>query len=204
MLAWTVDSDRLQAQVAGIQPSLNAEVLFGIVQSMSANAARTPATKRRSGGIRESQGRQGADPELLAWVERETARRSREENPDHPAQLRPLEDFNDEYADTSKYRSVNQKRTGRESGTLAGLVIGDCCGWPEPPSSKEVYEAMRAERPTDRQESMIDVVLRAEFETLFSAWMEGAFTWRQVARAVRERTWLEPEQIRAINTTASS
>ena len=171
---------------------------------MSANAAGTPATNRRSAGSRGSQERRGADPELLAWVERETARRSREENPDYPAQLRPLEDFSDDYADPSKYESVNQKRTGPKSATLAGLIIGDCCGWPEPPSSKEVYEAMRTERRTDRQESMIDMVLRADFETLFGAWMESAFTWRQVARAVRERTWLEPEQIRAINTTASS
>lgn len=144
------------------------------------------------------------DRELLRWVHEETARRSREENPERPARLRPLEDFSDEYADPTRYKTVDQERVGRNSRTIRGLIIGDCCGWPKRPTSDEVYEAMRAESPTDLQQSMINMVLRADFETLFAGWMEGAFTWRQVARAMGRRTWSDPQQIRAINTTANT
>lgn len=63
---------------------------------------------------------------------------------------------------------------------------------------------MRAESPTDLQQSMINMVLRADFETLFAAWMEGAFTWRQIAQAMGRRTWSDPKLIRVINTTANS
>ena len=142
--------------------------------------------------------------ELIAWVQQETARRDEEENPERRTQLRPLEDFSDEYADPTKYKTVKQERVGRKSATIDGMIAGECCGWPEPPTSDEVYEAMRAESPTERQQSMIDMVLRADFETLFGGWMEGAFTWRQVARAIGQRPWLNPEQIQEINTISSS
>ena len=145
-----------------------------------------------------------SDRELLSWVQRESTRRSREENPERPAQLRPVEHFSDEYADPRKYKTVDQNRVGPKSATLRGLINAECCGWPEPPTSEEVYEAMRTETPTRRQESMINMVLRADFETLFGGWMEAAFTWRQVVRAMRRQAWLEPDRIRAINTTASS
>ena len=151
-----------------------------------------------------TRGTRGRIPALLAWVEREMARRAREENPERPARLRPLEDFSDEYADPTKYRTVDQKRIGRNSATIRGLIVGDCCGWARPPTSEEVYEAMRAEKPTHRQESMIEMVLRADFGTLFGGWMDGAFTWRQIARGMKRRTWPCPEQIHAINTTAKS
>ena len=144
-----------------------------------------------------------SDRDLLAWVQRETARRNREENPERATQLRPLEDFSDEYADPTKYKTVDQERVGRRSAMIKGLIISECCGWPQPPTSEEVYEAMRAGKPTGRQQSMIDMVLRADFETLFGGWMEAAFTWRQVARAMEGRPWLDPKQIHAINTTAS-
>ena len=141
--------------------------------------------------------------ELLAWVRQETARRDEEENPERPTKVRSLESFSDEYADPTKYKTVNQKRIGRKSATIKGMIAGECCGWPEPPTSDEVYEAMRAERPTRRQRSMIDMVLRADFEKVFGAWMEGAFTWRQVARAIGRQACPYPKQVHAINTTAN-
>jgi hypothetical protein len=82
--------------------------------------------------------RAGSSRELLAWVRRETARRAREENLERPARLRPLEDFSDEYADPTKYKTVDQNRVGRNSATIRGLIVGDCCGWGTPPTSDEV------------------------------------------------------------------
>ena len=60
------------------------------------------------------------DRELLRWVHEETARRSREENPERPARLRPLEDFSDEYADPTRYKTVDQERGGTKLGNHPG------------------------------------------------------------------------------------
>ena len=162
---------------------------------------------RMSGSTVLSEAERTHRAELLEWAQRETDRRSREENPDAPAQLRPVDDFSDDYANPTRYKTGDRQRVGRQSATLDGLIISECCGWPKRPTSDEVYEALRAESPTNRQKSMINMVLRADFETLVGGvggWMEGAFTWRQIARAMERRTWQDPEQIRAINTTASS
>ena len=141
--------------------------------------------------------------ELREWVQREVARRSEEEDPTGRAQLRPLQDFGDEYADPTVYRTVDQDQVGPRSRMIQGLITGDCCGWPERPTSEEVYEAMQADNPTSRQQSMISMVLRARFEEVFAAWMEGAFTWRQIARAMAREACPNPEQVRAINKRAS-
>ena len=163
-------------------------------------AARRAEMKKAGPGRPEA----GANAALRAWAQRETARRAREENPERPARLRPLEDFSDEYADPTRYRTVDQRRVGRNSATLDGLIAGECCGWPNPPTTDEVYEAMRTDNPTSRQRSMVNMVLRADFETLFGGWMEGAFTWRQVARGIGRRACPNPQQIHAINRTAKS
>ena len=140
---------------------------------------------------------------LSEWINAENERRTREENPDAPAQLRPLDDFSDEYADPTEYRTVDQARVGPKSAVLQGLIDGDCCGWAKSPTSEEFYEAMRAEKPTARQKSLAGVLLRARFWDLMGAWMEAAFTWRQLARAMSRRQWQEPQRVREINRSAT-
>ena len=144
-----------------------------------------------------------ADVSLAEWVKVESERRRREENPHAPARLRPLEDFSDEYADPARYRTVDQARTGPKSAVLQGLINGECCGWAQRPTTEEFYEAMRAERPNGRQKSLAGVLLRADFWELMGAWMEAAFTWRQLARAMSRRAWQEPRRVREINRSAT-
>jgi len=100
---------------------------------------------------------------LAEWVRVESERRRREENPDAPVQLRPLDDFSDEYADPTRYRTVDQERVGPKSAVLQGLINGECCGWAKRPTTGEFYEAMRAEDPTTRQKSLAGILLRADF-----------------------------------------
>ena len=45
---------------------------------------------------------------LTEWIATESERREREENPDARAQLRPLNDYSDEYAVPAEYRTVDQ------------------------------------------------------------------------------------------------
>ena len=103
---------------------------------------------------------------LTEWIATESerrGRRGREENPDARAQLRPLDDFSDEYADPAEYRTVDQAQVGPKSAVLQGLIDGDCCGWGRPPTSQEFYDAMRADKPSARQKSLAGVLLRANF-----------------------------------------
>lgn len=142
------------------------------------------------------------DMSLNEWVRVESERRARVENPDAPAQLRPLEDFSDEYADPTEYKTVDQSRVGPKSAALQGLIDGDCCGWVQRPTTDELYEAMRADEPTDRQRSLASVLLRADFWELMGAWMEAAFTWRQLARAMSRREYQNAQRVREINKSA--
>ena len=121
------------------------------------------------------------DVSLAEWIKAESERRRRQENPHAPAQLRPLDDFSDEYADPTRYKTVDQARVGPKSAVLQGLINGECCGWVKQPTTEELYEAIRAEKPTSRQKSLAGVLVRADFWDLMGAWMEGAFTWRQLA-----------------------
>ena len=140
---------------------------------------------------------------LQQWITTEMERRGREENPDAPAQLRPLDDFSDDYAEPTQYRTVDQARVGPKSKVLQGLIDGDCCGWAQRPTSEEFYEALQADKPSARQESLAGVLLRADFWQLMGGWMEAAFTWRQLGRAMSRRQWQEPERVREINRSAT-
>ena len=54
---------------------------------------------------------------------------------------------------------------------------------------------MRAERPTPRQRNAAGVLVNeADFDELMNAHLEGAFTWRQLARAFQEHGPLPGER----------
>ena len=125
------------------------------------------------------------------------------EDPDAPVELRPLKDFSDEYADPTEYITVDQWQVGPKSAVVQGLIDGECCGWVKQPTSDELYEAMQAQEPTDRQRSLAGILLRADFWELMGAWMEAAFTWRQLARAMSRREYKNPTRVREINRSAT-
>ncbi len=107
-------------------------------------------------------------------------------------ELPPLDRFSDEYSPAETLARLDPKAdaeaTGAQSRTVRGIICGGCCGWREPPTSEEVYEAMQAEERTARQRAAVTVLTNeATFDELMNAYIERAFTWRQLARALAEQ-----------------
>ena len=141
-----------------------------------------------------------------AWSKAETRRRYR----DDAAQpvLAPIDAFPDEYSETDDLAAIHlhadPNATGPHSQTIRGLLGGACAGWPLRPTSAELYDALRADNPTNRQRSIATVLINeASFEDLVNAHTEGAFTWRQLARAARRQGTVPPFRIRQINAFAT-
>ena len=120
-----------------------------------------------------------------------------------PARLPPLGAFPDDYTPPStllEYRpAADPTETGPRSRTIRIVIRRRCCGWRTPPTNQEVYDAMRAEEPTPRQVEVMTVVLNsATFDEMVLAHLEGAFTWRQVARAMHLHHCTPPHRARQL------
>ena len=140
-----------------------------------------------------------------AWSKAETERR-RHVAATQPT-LAPIDAFPDEYSTADDLAAVHldadPNATGPHSQTIRGLLGGACAGWPVRPTSVELYDALRADNPTNRQRSIANVLINeASFEDLVNAHTEGAFTWRQLARAARRQGVVPPLRIRLINAFA--
>ena len=141
-----------------------------------------------------------------AWSKAETGRR-RHAAATQPT-LAPIDTFPDEYATADDLAAVrldaDTNATGPHSPTIRGLLGGACAGWPLRPTSVELYDCLRADNPTSRQRSIATVLINeASFEDLVNAHTEGAFTWRQLARAAQRQGSVPPLQIRLINAFAT-
>ncbi len=150
-----------------------------------------------------------ADPrktDTWAWSRAETARRRHADAT--PPTLAPTDAFPDEYSTADDLAAVrldaDPDATGPYSQTIRGLLGGACAGWRVRPTSVELYDALRADNPTNRQRSIATVLINeASFEDLVNAHTEGAFTWRQLARAARRQGSVPPLRIRQINAFAT-
>ncbi len=140
--------------------------------------------------------------DIQEWARAETLRRIQvEDQPPTGHKLQPPENFSNEYAPEPP---EGASRHGPESRTIAGLLAGSCSGWAAPPTAEEFYDAMRAKEPTSRQQAVIGVLLSEATELeMFLAHREGAFTWRQLARAAARRGCTQQERIRWINFHAN-
>ena len=123
-----------------------------------------------------------ADPrktETWAWSKAETERR-RHAAATRPT-LAPIDAFPDEYATGDDLAAVrldaDPDATGPYSRTIRGLLGCACAGWRVRSTSVELYDALRADDPTNRQRSIATVLINeASFEDLVNAHTEGAFT----------------------------
>lgn len=143
------------------------------------------------------------------WIHRELARRAREEDGE-PAEkrklpsreaceslLKPTDAFDDEYC---KDEAGTGKGRGPESGIIADLLTGCCAGWGVRPTSDEFYEAMRARTPTGRQKTIAGVLIdEATRDQVLLAYWEQAFTWRQLATAMRRKGIFRRELAEFVN-----
>ena len=132
--------------------------------------------------------------------ERETS------GPDRSAEERttvlPPEAFDDTYAEPDpRFRSGGR---GPECDGIAGLLAGRCAGWPQPPTARELYDAMRAKARTARQKAIVRVLItEGTADTVALGYLDGAYTWRQLARAMHEQKHYDPELARYVNRHAS-
>ena len=135
------------------------------------------------------------------WGRRETARRRCEELP--PGQgpkLLPPERFSDEYAPADP--RVPGKR-GPQAGVVRSVLAGACSGWGQRPDGEEFYEAMRAESPTSRQQTINGVLIaEGSLHEVLLAHLQGAFTWRQLVRAMHRRGHYKPRLAAFVNRFA--
>jgi len=148
--------------------------------------------------------------EIRKWARAEARRRSREEGPLPATVVLPaLDRFSDEYAPAEMLARLDPQAdpeaTGPHSRTVRGIICGGCCGWPEPPTSEEVYEAIRAENRSTRQRAVVTVLTNeASFDELMNAYIERAFTWRQLARALAEQGGQPAERAALVRCFAAS
>ena len=77
------------------------------------------------------------------------------------------------------------EETGPHSWTVQKRIARSCAGWPEPPTAEEFHDALRAQKPTRRQQNLISMwMLEASNEDVILAWAEEAYTIRELVAAV--------------------
>lgn len=140
--------------------------------------------------------------ERRAWVQAELARRMRVENPRRHVTLLPPKRFSDEYSPADP--RFNEPR-GAYAGAIAGVLSGSCCGWGRKPTAPEFHDAIRDTEPTRRQKAIINVLItEASNNTIALAYLQGAFTWRQLAKAMLRHGNYSPRLARYVNLHATS
>ena len=78
-------------------------------------------------------------------------------------------------------------------------------GWREPPTSEEFYHAVRASAPTPRQKHVIEAWLsEAEHCEILRAWLEEAYSWRDLVGAMHRIGYRRNELGRYLNQFAKT
>ena len=94
--------------------------------------------------------------------------------------------------------------TGRHAAAVHRRIMSSCAGWKRRPTTEEFYEAVRATRPTVRQQAIVDMWAReATFQELLEAWAQRAYTDRQLVRALHLADFNCADRIREINQWAT-
>ena len=101
----------------------------------------------------------------------------------------PPEDFSDEYAPEDPTVRGNREPN---STTVRSVLASACAGWGKRPDAAEFYEAIRSPTPTDRQVAIVNVMvieatcneILLAYNEILLAYLQGAYTWRQLARAI--------------------
>ena len=177
------------------------------VDDTTSRSLKQPAASTGSpGAIHRAETTDPLKTEIWAWSKAETERRHRAAAT--PPTLAPIDAFPDEYSTAEDLAAVRPDAdpgaTGPHSQTIRGLLGGACAGWRVRPTSVELYDALRAHNATRRQRSIATVLINeASFEELVNAHTEGAFTWRQLARAAQRQGTVPPLRIRQLNAFAS-
>ena len=123
-----------------------------------------------------------------------------------PCEVAPLEAFDDELAQDGLAAQVQPDylpETGRGSSTVRAVFASRCCGYVNPPTAEELYDAMRRDDPNERDRQVLAAwVIEATERDWLLAWTEQAYSWRMLARAVAISEFPCWERIRNLNMVA--
>ena len=109
--------------------------------------------------------------------------------------------FSNAYAEPDARFATNSRGPNRKG--IAGLLARACCGWPESPTAREFYEAMRTPVRTARQRAIIRVlIVEGTTDTVALGYLDGAYTWRQLAQAMQEHKHYSPKLAKYVNRHA--
>ena len=95
---------------------------------------------------------------------------------------------------------------GPDSKTVRGVLGRKTCGWRNRPTSREFHEAVRKHTrdKTARERSITEAFFtEATDGEILRAWSEGAFTWRQAARTMRNDPGTSSRRARWVNQRAN-
>ena len=109
--------------------------------------------------------------------------------PAHPRLYAP-ERFSDARAEPWQCEMIHSptgpENTGPRSATVRMRLGSSCAGWAEQPTSQEFYDAIRAETLTGRQKAILETwANEAQGFEVLHAWTEHAYTFRQLAAALK-------------------
>ena len=118
-----------------------------------------------------------------AWVKREAKRRLMEEDPDHPRDILPLEQFPTTSIFAHVLKDKAQTRSpGEPCKALEWVIAGSCNGWRKRPTAIEMEQAIKSRRSTRRAWCLARVVLsEADIMCIAHAEASGAFTLQDLA-----------------------
>ena len=140
---------------------------------------------------------------VAAWRSRvERARRAdRDALPD---ELAPPEAFSDRKGDSSERarhcRHVPEAETGRNSRTVESRLRMSCAGWRTVPTAAEFYRAVHEPTGSDRETAiLLTWYHEADLAEQVYARLEGAYSWRELARALHRVDLTHGPAARRIN-----
>lgn len=133
---------------------------------------------------------------------RARAQRRAEDDPPANTGLLPAEQFSDDYEPEDP--DFTESRGG-SSSVIQDVIAGTCAGWKQQPNAEEFYNAMRATEPTDRQLAIAGVLIaEGTCHEVLLAYLQGAFTWRQLAEMMHRRGLYRGELARFVNARAKA
>ena len=125
-----------------------------------------------------------------------------------PRDLGPPEVFSDRRGSAAERKhhglDVPEDKTGRQSRTVTSRLRMSCSGWRQVPTAEEFHDAVHQPAGTDREVAILLTWFHeAEMAEQLDARLEGAYSWRQLVRALHRVNLTKGEGARRVNRFAS-
>ena len=124
-----------------------------------------------------------------------------------PDRLGPPEVFSDSRGCATEREvhghSVPETETGPDSRTVTSRLRMSCAGWRTVPSAREFYQAVHQPRGTGRETAiLLTWYHEADMAEQLDARLEGAYSWRELTRALHRVGLTHGAAARRINRFA--